>query len=304
MTNGGGKLIYLQLCKLRISLLASFSAASGFVISRPLEWQKIIFVCTGVFLLACGASALNQYQERRTDALMERTKGRPIPSGRIKPLQALLFSTFLSASGFAILFFGCNIAATILGLAAMIWYNGGYTYLKKVTAFAAIPGALTGSLPPAIGWAAGEGSLSSPALMALCLFFAIWQVPHFWLFLVNHGKEYEAAGLPSLSRIFRRPQLVRIIFHWITATAASGLILGLYGLAQSQLIRYALAATSVWLIMQGIRFILSGGNGCHTLFRRINFYMATVLLLLSSDSLSGILAVRNAYAIIASAMIN
>jgi len=275
---------YLGLCRVRVSLFAALSAAAGYVlIAAHLETQ-LVLVFAGVFILACGASGLNQCQERATDALMSRTRNRPIPSGKIKPHNALLFSLMLAVAGLNILYAACGLMPALLGLIAAIWYNGVYTSLKRKSAFAAVPGALTGALPPAIGWVAAGGHLSDPRLLAISLFFAIWQVPHFWLFLISHGNEYKVAGLPSLTLIFSRTQIARIIFQWIAATAVCGPALCLFGLVRSSLIQYALIAASAWLIFQGAS-IVSKSELARPVFVKLNAYMITVVALMVYDRL-------------------
>ena len=190
-------------------------------------------VVAGAFVLACGSCALNQYQERRIDSLMARTAKRPIPSGRIRPGQALGLALLLILSGEGLLLFTGNAAVPLLGTVAVCWYNIVYTGLKKVSAFAVVPGALVGAIPPAMGWAAGGGRLSDPSLAALAFFFFMWQVPHFWLHLLTYGKEYAEAGLPSLSDVFSAAQLKRLTFQWLSATAVSSLLLGLCGMLES-----------------------------------------------------------------------
>ena len=275
---------YYQLCKIRIAFFAALSAAAGYVLVAAYLEAQLVVVFAGVFLLACGASGLNQCQERATDALMSRTKDRPIPSGRIKPYKALLFSIMLAASGICSLYAGCGLMPAMLGLIATMWYNGVYTSLKKKSAFAAIPGALTGALPPAIGWVAAGGHPSDPRLLAISLFFTIWQVPHFWLFLMNHGNEYRDAGLPSLTLILRRAQIARIAFHWIAATAVCGPALCLFGLAQSSLTQYSLLVASAWLILRGVG-IARNSVVARSVFVRLNAYMIVVITLLVSDRL-------------------
>ena len=275
---------YLGLCKLRVSLFAALSAAAGFVLIAGQLESQLAIVFAGVFFLACGVSGLNQYQERATDALMSRTKNRPIPSGRIKPQNALPFSLALAVGGLVILYIACGSMAAMLGLLATIWYNGVYTSLKSKSAFAAIPGALTGALPPAIGWVAAGGHLLDQRLLAISLFFVIWQVPHFWLFLMSHWNEYQEASLPSLTQIFSRAQITRIVFHWIAATAVCGPALCLFGLAQSSLIQYSLIAASAWLIWQGVGFV-QNSKAARPVFVRLNAYMIIVVALLVSDRL-------------------
>jgi heme o synthase len=289
---------YLQLCKTRVSLFAALSAVGGFFLAKTGEQFKIIALFAGVLLLAAGSSALNQYQERATDALMDRTKDRPIPLGRITPLNGFAFSVTLMAVGIGVLYVGCGLRAAVLGLFASAWYNGVYTTLKRKTAFAAVPGALTGALPPAVGWAAAGGDLWDPHIPALCLFFAIWQVPHFWLFLMDYGKQYEEAGLPSVTRIFQRNQMSRIIFHWIAATALSGLALCVFGFAQSPLVRYPILAASAWLVCIGIKFMVSKERVAHATFGKINLYMVIVMVLLISDALFASQGLRKYYVLI------
>lgn len=276
---------YIDLCRIRVSFLSTFSAATGFILSARQMKPQMIILMIGVFFLACGASALNQYQERNIDALMPRTEKRPIPSGRIHPLHALYFSLMLTLLGSLTLLLVGSITAPLLGLFAVLWYNGVYTYLKRKTAFALIPGALIGMIPPAIGWVSGGGSLSEPKLLFLCFFFFMWQVPHFWLLILNHGDEYKNAGLPSLTGIFTRTQLLRIIFNWIFATAVSCLFLSVNGMIQTPLISFLLFGASLWLIWNGIRLLrLEGEELFYSLaFRRINIYMFLVMLLLSVD---------------------
>jgi len=275
---------YYQLCKIRIAFFSGLSAVAGYVLIAAQLQAQLVIVFAGVFLLASGASGLNQCQERATDALMSRTKNRPIPSGRISPHNALLFSIMLGTSGIYILYAGCGSMPAMLGLIATVWYNGVYTSLKKKSAFAAIPGALTGAMPPAIGWVAAGGHLSDPRLSAISLFFVIWQIPHFWLLLMNHGNEYRDAGLPSLTLILSRAQIARIVFQWIAATAVCGPALCLFGLAQSSLIQYSLLVASMLLILQ-VAGIARNSCIARPVFVRLNTYMIVVIALLVTDRL-------------------
>lgn len=277
----------LCLYRIKVSLFAALSAAAAYVLASDHLHAQVVFVPAGVFLLACGASGLNQYQEQTTDAMMPRTKGRPIPSGQITRRDALLFSLAPAFAGFMILLAGSGPVSAAFGLFALIWYNGVYTSLKKKSAFAAIPGALTGALPPVIGWSGAGGNISDPALPALALFFAVWQAPHFWLFLLSHGDEYEAAGLPTLTRILSRRQITRIVFQWIAATAVCGPSLVLFGLAHEQFTQYSLIAASVLLVCFGLGFAFYG-RAAQSMFGRLNAYMAAVMALLVSDRLYSI----------------
>ena len=133
-------------------------------------------------------------------------------------------------SGSAVLYFGPGLITLLVGLSTFVWYNLIYTPLKKVTAFAAVPGSMVGALPPLAGWVAGGGSLTDPRALALGFFFFMGQIPHFWLLLLKLGKQYESAGLPSLTQLLTDEQIKRLTFVWIAATAISAIALPLYGL--------------------------------------------------------------------------
>ena len=276
---------YLQLCKLRISLFSALSAVMGFLLSADGIGSAIFSMTGGVFVLACGACALNQCQDRETDAIMPRTVGRPLPSGRIKPVNAVYFSAALLFFGSLLLLIEGNTVPFLLGLFAVVWYNGVYKLLKRQTAFAAVPGALVGALPPAIGWTAAGGLLADPRLAFLCFFFFMWQTPHFWLLLLDRGAEYEAAGLPSLTRTFRRAQLLRIIFVWTAAAAVSALLIGMKGTVKNPAVNLALCAASVWLVWNVAWLILRERADHSIVFRRMNIFALIVMALLAIDGL-------------------
>ena len=171
--------ILLQLTKFRISLFACLSASAGFILAKGEISREIVFPAVGILFLACGCCALNQYQERKIDGTMERTKTRPLPSGKLHGLTALGVASALILSGCLILFYGTNRVALGLGLFALLWYNGVYTYLKQRTAFAAIPGALVGVIPPLLGWVSGGGSLLDPRIGVIAFFFFYLANPPF-----------------------------------------------------------------------------------------------------------------------------
>ena len=172
---------------------------------------------------------------------MERTKDRPLPSKRLSPSAALKASLGLLLLGSIILYVGTNRSALGLGLFAVFWYNGVYTLLKRKSAFAAIPGALIGAIPPFIGWVSEKNIFSfDPQILAISFFFFMWQVPHFWLILLRFGRDYEKTELPSLNRIFTPAQLSRITFMWIFATAVACMMIPQFGIVESHIIRVGL----------------------------------------------------------------
>ena len=280
---------YGELCKIRISAFSALSATTGFVLAASGVKPQLLILAFGIFLLACGSGALNQYQERDTDALMERTRARPLPSGRILPRRALRFSLMLILAGSSFLLLTGSLPALALGLSAVLWYNGVYTLLKRKTAFAVVPGALIGAIPPAIGWVAGGGRPEDPRLLVLCFFFFMWQIPHFWLFILNHGDEYHNAGLPSLTAVFSRPQLQRIVFTWVAATSVSSLFLFAGGTIRNPVLIVLILALSAWLFWNGAKLLKDRRDEfiCPFAFRRINVYMFIVMVSLTLDRLWG-----------------
>ncbi len=267
----------LELGKVRIAVLSTASTATGWLLASRSFSFAMLPVVAGVFLLAAGAGALNQYQERDLDALMLRTMRRPIPSGRMRARTALAIALALVVLGAACL--ASNPIAMLLGLFTVLWYNGVYTPLKRVSAFAAIPGGVVGSVPPLIGWTAAGGNPTDPRILAVAFFFFVWQVPHFWLLLLRIGDDYARAGLPTLTRVFTRRQLARIVYVWMIATAVACVSLPMFGVASPVWAFAGLAAASLWLGWHATTMVRS--NGERLAFHQINVYALFVIMLLS-----------------------
>jgi protoheme IX farnesyltransferase len=151
----------------------------------------------GTALLCGGASALNQYLERDADALMERTRRRPIPGGRIRPEEALVFGLALSAAGLGVLAF-VNPLTLALGAASLVSYVLAYTPLKRVTSLCTVVGAVPGALPPLMGWAASRGSLGAAGWGLFAILF-LWQLPHFLAIGWLYRDDYARGGFPMLA---------------------------------------------------------------------------------------------------------
>jgi len=276
---------YLELSKVRITFAVTLTTITGFVLAAGEFNTNIIIPTIGIFILACGSAALNHFQEHKKDALMERTKSRPIPSGRISSQQALLFSLFLILTGSGLLLIGSGFTAFWLGLLAVLWYNGIYTYLKRITAFAVVPGSVIGSIPPMVGWVAAGGSLLDPKAGILAFFFFIWQVPHFWLLLLKYGKEYETAGFPSLTAKYSDKQIKNITFMWTLSTAIASLMIPVFQLVNSPIISIAMLIAASWLVFK-FSNLISGRSTVfnpRSYFMNINYFVLSVIVFLSID---------------------
>ena len=184
-----------ELTKPRLSLLSVFTASLGFLVHDPLRADLTLFLCltVGTALAAGGAAALNQWMERREDALMARTSGRPIPAKLVSPEFAFGFGLFLSVTGLAILYLGTNPWASLLTLATLVVYLLFYTPLKKKSPLAIEIGAISGALPPLIGWVAAAGSPTLYGWILFGILFA-WQLPHFMAIAWNFRDDYEKGG--------------------------------------------------------------------------------------------------------------
>jgi protoheme IX farnesyltransferase len=212
---------------------------------------------------------------------------RPIPSGDISSKGALLYSMLLIGLGSIVLFAATNLMSLALGLITLVWYNVLYTPLKRKHSLAIIPGSLVGALPPVIGWAATGRSIFEPEILALALFFFIWQIPHFWLLLLIHGEEYEGAGYPSLTKIFNKSQLSRITYIWIIALAISSFLIPFFSLSSSIITTILLIMLGAYLVY-GSREVITGFTSRLVIrksFMLINIYVLLVVVLLALDKL-------------------
>lgn len=278
--------VLAELTKFPIAMLSTLSAATGYMVYRRDLNPGILTASLGVLLLAMGACAMNQFQDRDLDARMQRTRRRPIPAGTIRPETGFAIAALLDIGGFLLLWLVHNPGAALIGLFAVAWYNGIYTYLKRVSAFAVVPGALIGALPPVIGWTAGGGRPLDPHVLALAFFFFIWQVPHFWLLLFKFGEDYQRAGLPALTRVFSKRQLASLTFIWMLATSASSMLLPVYLLVFSPWVSLGLIACGFWLAWEASRLVRRGAGTTPLLpvFRAINLYALLVMALLVADT--------------------
>lgn len=280
-----GLKLFAELSKIKIPFAVSISALTGYLVYSKDFDSGTLITTLGVFLLAGGSAALNQYQEHRYDAKMNRTRNRPIPSGRFSSANTLVFSIIISLAGAMILLFGANLTACIIGLITLFWYNGIYTPMKRKTAFAVLAGAFVGAFPPLIGWTAAGGYVFDPVIILIALLLFIWQVPHFILLLLKFGREYEVAGFSSLTSYFSEPQLKKLIFVWILATAFSVMIIPVAGIISSGVIILALLLSSSWLIYSFYILMKKQQFNLRLAFMQINLFLMFVLILFSVDSL-------------------
>lgn len=193
-----------ELFKARLTSLVLLTTLVGFYLGQRdgMNWLLLVNTLLGTGLLACGAAALNQYLERDFDALMDRTKDRPLPAGLILPQSVVVLGGVLSVAGLLWLAFGANLLTAVLGAVTLISYLFIYTPLKRKTTLNTAIGAIPGALPPLMGWTAARGDLSIEgwALFAI-LFF--WQLPHFLAIAWMYREDYAKGGFVMLPLVDR-----------------------------------------------------------------------------------------------------
>jgi protoheme IX farnesyltransferase len=190
---------YLELTKPRITLTVVMTALVGYVMGTrgPVSFSRLGVALVGTALVAAGASALNMLLERRTDALMLRTRNRPVAAGRLRVTEALVFGLALTLAGLAVLRFGAGPLAALVALVTWASYLFAYTPLKTRTSLSTIVGAFPGALPPVIGWTAARGQVEPGAVVLFAILF-LWQIPHFLAIAWIYREDYARGGLPML----------------------------------------------------------------------------------------------------------
>lgn len=268
-------------------MLVAFTTSLGYILASQNLSSFSLYPVAGIFFLACGAAALNHYQERRTDKLMDRTMNRPIPSGAVSSKSVLLISVFFLALGCATLLLKSNLLTLGIGLLTFFWYNAVYTPLKKVFSLAIIPGSLVGALPPIAGWTAAGGNVFDSKIILIAAFFFVWQIPHFWILLLVYGKDYDKGGFPTLTNVFSKRQLMNITFFWILLTIVIALSFNFFGILNFFVTGIFLLLLCLWLFIQSLKFVRSTGENkiIKNMFININIFTLLIITSFSLDKL-------------------
>jgi protoheme IX farnesyltransferase len=279
---------WLQLVKIRISLLAAVSSFIGYMIYSNTPDIDAMEVSLGVFFLACGAGAMNHYQDRFVDRLFSRTRNRPLPGKLISPPRVLFFSACLMFLGLAVIYLSRSSHwAWLTGMAAVLCYNGLYTPLKKRTNLAMIPGMFCGMIPPLIGWVAAGGPVASPQIIVLMGIWGLWQLPHFWLLILNNQKEYRESDVPNMLHQLSGSQLKRILLVWIFGFACLSFLLPVVDVLINPWAHWLLAAGLFPMTAVFTYFLLLKDDfkKYSHLFAGLNYTMGFILTLIFVDRL-------------------
>ena len=245
---------FVELTKPRIAFMLLLTSAAGFYLGTPGAFNFVLFVnaMIGIGLLAFGVATLNQYVERATDALMDRTKNRPLPSSRLTPIEALVFGLVQCAVAEIYLFFLVNPLTAGLGLVVIVGYVLMYTPLKTKTSASTAIGAIPGAMPPLMGWTASANEVTLGG-WALFIMLFLWQFPHFLAIAWMYREQYAKAGILMLpvvdpsGRITAR-QIVLFAIMLVPASLAP-FFLGFAGMV------YLIGATllGIWFLVESVR---------------------------------------------------
>ena len=286
---------YAELMKPELTFLSVLSALCGFYLGSSGRFDLWLFVHTavGTTLLGGGAGALNQYIERGYDALMKRTERRPLPAGRVQPMEVFLFGTIISIAGLVQLTVFTNPLTGFLGAITFATYLFLYTPLKRMTTLSTIIGTIPGALPPMMGWTAVRNELS-PEAWALFAILVCWQMPHFLSLAWLYRKDYARAGYKMLTVVDQEG--TRTGWHIVTYSmllipvSVIPTVLGMAGLI------YACLAVCFGLafLALGIQMLRTVGDNDPDRVTRVNFlarrvffasliYLPVLMLVMSLD---------------------
>jgi protoheme IX farnesyltransferase len=191
---------YFEVTKPKVVALIAFTAMVGMFLATPtmVPWSVLIFGSLGIALSAGSAAAINHIVDQRADAVMARTRNRPLPSGHLDSRQVLRFAVVMGALGMALLVVFANPLTAVLTFASLIGYAVIYTmYLKRATPQNIVIGGAAGAAPPLLGWTAVTGQVEPGALVLFLIIF-VWTPPHFWALAIHRQHDYAKADIPML----------------------------------------------------------------------------------------------------------
>ncbi len=256
---------HMELGKVRLSAMVVMTTALGYVVASklnfpdPFDWPRLFWTCLGTFFAAVGASAFNQAVETRRDARMNRTRNRPLVTGRLSRTYAITFALIICIIGVAILCPTSNGMTAILASANILIYVLLYTPLKPVSTINTLVGALVGGIPPMIGWVAATNTLGAGAWVLGGILF-VWQIPHFLALAWMYREDYARGGfkmLPAIDPSGRLTSLLATLYSLLLMPLC--LLLVYLGHAGIPFAIISLLLTA-GLIAASLRFIITRGN--------------------------------------------
>jgi protoheme IX farnesyltransferase len=280
-------LAYVALTKPRIISLLLITTIPAMVLAErgwPSAWLMLATVAGGS-LAAGGANAINCYIDRDIDAIMHRTRGRPLPLGLIEPHHALIFALALEVAAFALLAATSNLLAAILAVSATAFYVFVYTlWLKRTSKQNIVIGGAAGAFPPLVGWAAVTGDVSIAALVLFAIVF-VWTPPHFWALAIKYRDDYARARVPMLPVVASLDETRTQMFWYAVALLPVSLALVATG-AVGWIYAAAAAVLGVGFVWQTWRLRGDDSPGAAMgVFRYSIYYLALIFVAVAADQL-------------------
>jgi heme o synthase len=281
---------YVTLTKPRIISLLLVTTAMPMVVAaggRPDGWT-VLWTMVGGYLMAGGANAINMFIDRDIDARMERTRLRPIPSGRMSPAEVLAFGIGLGVVSFALLGIAVNALAAWLSLAGLLFYVFVYTlWLKRSSPQNIVIGGAAGAFPPLVGWAAVTGSLT-PAALSMFLIVFFWTPPHFWALALVKQRDYGRVGVPMAPNVWGEAATLRRMRRYTWLLMGISLLPFAYGAVG---VPYAAAALALgaWFLRDQLELSRPGVplERAWTVYRNSLLYLALLFVAMAVDVMIG-----------------
>ncbi len=271
--------------KFVLSFAVSLSALFAYIMAKGEIGLDMFLATFSVLLVAMGVSTLNQVQEYKEDSKMERTKNRPIASGRMSPRTGIIISVTLILISFVLIYDLLGLTGINFFAFAFIWYNLMYTPLKKKSALAVVPGAILGVIPPAIGWLVAGHSLFELEFYTLAAFYFIWQVPHFWLLVMLFHGDYKDGGYPTAMRLFGEGTLQRLTYVWLNLTIFAGVFMVYTFNVYSMITIGLITLLGIWAFVTSLQLLKKEFKltDARAIFWKINAAFLGTIILLSID---------------------
>jgi protoheme IX farnesyltransferase len=276
---------FLILIKHRLTSLVVFTAALGYLIAKrgTLDWLNFTLTVFGVFLVVGSANAMNQVLEADVDGMMKRTAKRPLPSGRMRKQTAILVSILMLILGEFILVKYVNFVSALLAFVAFTIYVFIYTPLKRVTPLCTFVGAISGAIPPMIGWTAARGQIELGAIILFGIQF-LWQFPHFWSIALICKSDYERVGFKVLpSKDDRNTALNLVVYTFMLLPM--GLMPTMAGFAGKYALLASLFGGSLFFIQSLSLIKDSSVRSAKKIMLMAEIYLPLVLILLFIDKI-------------------
>lgn len=275
---------FFVLTKFVLSFAVSLSALFAYIMAKGEIGLDMLLATLSVLLVAMGVSTLNQVQEYKSDAKMDRTKHRPIASGKMTPKTGMIIAVVLIVLSMFLIYSLLGLTGVNIFMFAFIWYNAMYTPLKKKSALAVIPGAILGVIPPAIGWLVAGHSLKELEFISIAAYYFIWQVPHFWLLVMLFHGDYKNGGYPTAMRLFGQASLQRLTFVWLIFTIQAGIFM-VWAFEVYPVTIGLSVLVGIWAFSSSFELLRSSFElkNARSVFWKINAAFLAIVILISID---------------------